>query len=55
MSKPKIVLEEKPIILLSPITKEDYLKKILKNSSKKPNNSRPKTKLLKTKLKPKMD
>ena len=43
------------IKLLSPTTKEDYLKKISKNSSKKLKNSKLKMKLLKIKLKPKTD
>jgi len=41
--------------LLSPTTKEDYLKKISKNSSKMLKNSKLKMKLLKAKLKLKMD
>jgi len=55
MSMPKIMPLVNQIKLLSPITKEDYLKKISKNSSKKLKNSKLKTKLLKLKLKPKMD
>jgi len=51
----KIMPLENLIKLLSPTTKEDYLKKISKNSSKKLKNTKPKMKLLKTKLKPKMD
>ena len=52
---PKIMLQENLIKLLFPTTKEDYPKKILKNSSKMPKNSKLKMKPLKTRLKPKMD
>ena len=51
----KIMPQENPTKSLSPTTKEDYLRKILKNSSKKLKNSKLKMKPLKTRLKPRTD